>query len=60
MYVLITINGNYFVEYLFNELIMSDSITEAMTFEDLETATKFKNMLNNVCNIIVNISTFIK
>lgn len=58
-YVLMTDGNNYFVEYLLNELIISDSISEAMVFTDINLAKKFKEMLNNNCNLIVNISTFI-
>ena len=58
-YVLMTDGNNYFVEYLLSELIMSDSISEAMVFTDINLARKFKEMLNNNCKLVVNISTFI-
>ena len=60
MYILLTVKENYFVEYLFNSLIISDSITEAMIFEDIEQAKKFKEMLQEQCKLKTSISTFIK
>ena len=60
MYLLLTAKENYFVEYLFNSLIISDSITEAMIFEDIEQAKKFKQMLQEQCKLKTSISTFIK
>lgn len=60
MYILLTAKENYFVEYLFNSLIISDSITEAMIFEDIEQAKKFKQMLQEQCKLKTSISTFIK
>lgn len=60
MYILLTVKENYFVEYLFNSLIISDSITEAMIFEDIEQAKKFKQMLQEQCKLKTSISTFIK
>ncbi len=51
MYVLLTPENNYFVEYLIGTLILSSSICEAMIFEDLETAVKFKTMLFVTCEL---------
>lgn len=59
MYVLLTKHHNYFVEYLINSLILSDSIEEAMKFEDLETAQKFKKMLFKNCKLVTSVNTFI-
>lgn len=59
MYVLLTNKENYFVEYLLNSLILSDSIEEAMKFEDFETANKFKLMLFQNCKLVTSINTFI-
>ncbi len=58
-YVLMTKNDSYFVEYLLDFLVISDSISEAMIFNDFFTATKFKEMLSNKCHVTFNISTFI-
>lgn len=60
MYVLLTLEENYFVEYLIGILVISSSISEAMIFEDLETAVKFKEMLINTCELKTSVSTFIK
>lgn len=60
MYVLLTPQNTYFVEYLIGTLILSDSLFEAMVFDDLDTAVKFKQMLNKVCDLQTSISTFIK
>lgn len=59
-YVLLTNEGNYFVEYLLNYLVISNSITEAMIFKDLVTAQKFKDMLLKECVLNTMISTFIE
>jgi hypothetical protein len=58
-YVLMTTKDVYFVEYLLDYLVLSDSITEAMIFSEFEQATKFKDMLLLKCNLHFNISTFI-
>ena len=49
MYILLTEQYTYFVEYLLNQLILSNSISEAMVFEDKETALKFRDMLFSAC-----------
>lgn len=59
MYVLLTNLQCYFVEFLIGELILSNSIEDAMKFDDLETAKKFKEMLFQVCKLETNIYTFI-
>ena len=59
MYVLLTQN-KYFVEYLIGTLVLSNSIFEAMIFDDLDTAQKFKKMLFTGCQLQTSISTFIK
>lgn len=58
-YVLMTKNNSYFVEYLLDFLVVSDSISEAMIFNDFFTANRFKEMLLNKCDIYFTISTFI-
>lgn len=60
MHVLLTPEDKYFVEYLIGTLVLSNSICEAMIFEDLETAVKFKTMLFITCELQTSISTFIK
>lgn len=60
MYVLLTLENTYFVEYLIGTLVLSNSIFEAMIFDDLDTAQKFKKMLFTVCQLQTSISTFIK
>ena len=58
-YVLLVQDGTYFVEYLLNELILSDSITEAMTFDNYDTAIKFKQMLHERCKLNCSVNTYI-
>lgn len=60
MYVLLTLQHTYFVEYLIGTLVLSSSISDAMIFDDLETAVKFKQMLILTCDLNTSISTFIK
>lgn len=59
-YVLQTNEDNYFVEFLLNYLVISNSITEAMIFDELEVANKFKNMLQENCQLNTMITTFIE
>ena len=59
-YVLQTQEGGYFVEYLLDYLVISNSITEAMIFDDLELARGFKKMLIETCDINTIISTYIE
>lgn len=59
MFVLLTKEHNYFVEYLCGELAISDSISEAMVFNDEETAKKFKSMLYTICKLETSVNTFI-
>lgn len=59
MYVLLTLQNTYFVEYLIGTLVLSSSILDAMIFEDLDTAVKFKKMLVVNCELQTSISTFI-
>jgi hypothetical protein len=60
MYVLFTLQNTYFVEYLIGTLVLSSSIFDAMVFDDLDTAVKFKQMLLITCDLNTSISTFIK
>lgn len=58
-YVLLTTQQTYFVEYLMGELVLSQSISEAMIFEDSITANKFKEMLFVCCLLDCSVNTFI-
>lgn len=60
MYVLLTLQNTYFVEYLIGTLVLSSSIFDAMVFDDLDTAIKFKKMLLVTCELNTSVSTFIK
>jgi hypothetical protein len=60
MYVLLTLQNTYFVEYLIGTLVLSSSIFDAMVFDDLGTAMKFKQMLLTTCELNTSVSTFIK
>ncbi len=59
-YVLLTEDQNYFVEYLIGELVLSESITEAMKFNDENLALRFKQMLHNSCRLITSVNTYIQ
>lgn len=58
-FVLLTDKGTYFVEYLLNSLVLSNSIEEAMKFDSFETANKFKIMLFQTCELTTSINTYI-
>lgn len=60
MYVLLTLQNTYFVEYLIGTLVLSSSILDAMIFDDLDTAIKFKRMLLTTCELNTSVSTFIQ
>lgn len=57
--VLLTKEGTYFVEYLLGQLVLSNSISEAMIFNDYSTASKFKDMLIAQCDTFCSINTYI-
>lgn len=59
MYILLTLQNTYFVEYLIGTLVLSSSIFDAMVFYDLDTAIKFKQMLLVTCELNTSVSTFI-
>ena len=59
MYVLLTLQNTYFVEYLIGTLVLSSSIFDAMVFDDVDTAMKFKQMLLTTCELNTSVSTFI-
>ncbi len=58
-YVLLTENEDYFVEYLIGELVVSNSISEAMKFNDENIALRFKQMLHSSCELITSVNTYI-
>lgn len=59
-YVLLTEDQSYFVEYLLGELILSNSISEAMKFDDELVALKFKTMLYRRCRLTTSVNTYIE
>lgn len=59
MYVLLSDKECYFVEYLMGQLILSQSISEAMKFDNEEIALKFKQFLFEQFNIKCSVNTFI-
>lgn len=58
-YVLLTEDQTYFVEYLLGELVLSNSISEAMKFSDEHLALKFKQMLHHSCKLVTSVNTYI-
>ncbi|MBP2833622.1 hypothetical protein J8281_15610 [Aquimarina sp. U1-2] len=58
-YVLLTEDQNYFVEYLIGELVLSNSISEAMKFNDEGVALRFKQMLHTSCKLVTSVNTYI-
>ncbi len=58
-YVLLTDDQSYFVEYLIGELVLSNSISEAMKFNDEHLALRFKQMLHSSCELITSVNTYI-
>lgn len=59
LYVLLTDKDRYFVEYLLKQLILSESISEAMTFDNYHTAIKFQQMLKSSCKLNCSVNTYI-
>ena len=58
-YVLYTDDERYFVEFLLKQLVLSSSITEAMIFDDIIMAKKFKEMLREKCRLECSVNTYI-
>ncbi|AIY13874.1 hypothetical protein [Cellulophaga baltica] len=58
-FVLFTADNKYVVEYLLKQLILSDSITEALIFESHEIAIGFRKMLAKDCQLHCSINTYI-
>ena len=59
-YVIFTPDEKYVVEYLLKQLILSESITEALTFDNQESAIGFKKMLVQNCNLECSVNTYIE
>ncbi len=59
-FVLFTSNNDYVVEYLFNELALSKSITEAKTFINMELALDFKKILFSELKLNCSVNTYIE
>lgn len=59
MYVLLTTSKSYFVEYLLGELVLSNSINDAMVFDEEFIAQRFKKMLYETCKLETSVNTFI-
>lgn len=58
-FVLFTASHQYVVEYLFNELALSKSITEAKRFDNLVVAKSFKDIILKEREIECSVNTFI-
>lgn len=50
------INDIYFVDYRIETLVLSTAILDAMVFDDLDTAIKFKEMLLIACDLKTSVS----
>ncbi len=59
-YVLYTPSNEYVVEYLLKQLILSKSITKALSFDDEEIAIGFKDLVFEDCKIDCSVNTYIK
>ncbi|MDO6490980.1 MAG: hypothetical protein ABJD66_00050 [Cellulophaga sp.] len=59
-FVLFTADNKYVVEYLLQQLILSDSITEALIFEEYDLAVGFRKMLAKNCKLDCSINTYIE
>ncbi|PXX30410.1 hypothetical protein C7972_10233 [Arenibacter sp. ARW7G5Y1] len=59
-FVLYTADNKYVVEYLLKQLILSDSITEALIFDNHEIAIGFRKMLATDCQLQCSINTYIE
>lgn len=59
MFVLLTDDNTYFVEYLLGHLVLSVSISKAMQFDNQIMAEKFQFMLMDKFELNTSINTFI-
>ena len=63
MYVLLTAHSTdyaYFVEFLFNELVLSSNVSEAMVFDNFISAQKFQEVLHDQTSFKFSINPIIK
>ncbi|UZO79819.1 hypothetical protein NBT05_12755 [Aquimarina sp. ERC-38] len=58
-YVLFTDTETYVVEYLLGELILSNSISEALVFTNELQALRFKQLLFQECQLTTSVNTYI-
>ena len=47
-------------EFLLKQPVLSKGITEALTFDDLNIAIRFKEMLQEKCNLECSVNRYIK
>lgn len=59
-YVLYTSEDEYVVEFLLNQLVLSRSITKAMTFDNKDIAIEFKALLLRKFDLKCSVNTYIK
>ncbi|WP_081980955.1 hypothetical protein [Cellulophaga sp. Hel_I_12] len=59
-YVLFSSDHQYVVEYLFNQLVLSNSISEALIFENYELAIRFQKTIVEECKCQCSINTYIE
>ncbi|MDE3744060.1 hypothetical protein [Maribacter polysaccharolyticus] len=58
-FVLMSAKGTYFVEFLIGTLVLSDSISEATIFDCPDQAHKFRDYLDENCEMEFSVNTFI-
>ena len=54
-----TTSGNFFVEYLTDRVVLSDSPTEALLFKEYRVAKKFQEYLSKECGFNCNVHSFL-
>ncbi len=59
-FVLFTADHQYVVEYLFNQLVLSNSISEALIFESHALAIRFQKTLKADFKLQCSINTYIE
>ena len=60
MFVLLTKDNEYILEYLFNELVLTKHIEKAKEFDSRISAFSFKDQLQEELNLEVSVNTYIK
>lgn len=58
-FVLFTADGQYVVEYLFKQLVVTSNISEALTFDNNSSAQAFKKRLEEECDLDCSVNTYI-